>query len=212
MGKNYYQLNFDERIELDRLRDAGCSKRKISRIMGRSHTTISWQLRRNALPIAGYKPARAQIMAKMRCERTCRLQRESQLRQTVHDQLAMGWSPEQIAGRLGLGSMFNRPRRHLITGITTIGKEFGYGGKTVQRAGYDVAGLVAILNARIMNFAKQQIALSINAYMAFAALYFLARIIAGHPAGFARLHTLAVNNCRRRLHIAARCDPAGNGQ
>ncbi len=68
--------------------------------------------------------------------------------------------------------MFNRPRRHLITGITTIGKEFGYGGKTVQRAGYDVQGLVAILNARIMNFAKQQIALSINAYMAFAALYF----------------------------------------
>ncbi len=68
MGKNYYQLDFDERIELDRLRDAGCSKREISRIMGRSHTAISRQLRRNALPVAGYKPARAQIMAEMRCD------------------------------------------------------------------------------------------------------------------------------------------------
>ncbi len=31
MGSNYYQLDFDERIELDRLHDAGCSKREISR-------------------------------------------------------------------------------------------------------------------------------------------------------------------------------------
>ncbi len=31
MGSNYYQLDFDERIELDRLRDTGCSKREISR-------------------------------------------------------------------------------------------------------------------------------------------------------------------------------------
>jgi len=100
MGKNYHQLDFDERIELNRLRDAGCSKRKIGRIMGRSHTTIIRELKRNNLPQAGYKPARAQAMTNVRRDRPCKLQRLNRLRQTVHDQLAIGWSPEQISGRL----------------------------------------------------------------------------------------------------------------
>ena len=100
MGENYSQLDFDERIELDRLRDAGYSNRKIGRIMGRCHTTIGRELKRNSLPVAGYKPARAQVMSEVRRERPCKLQRLSQLRTHVHDHLAMGWSPEQIAGRL----------------------------------------------------------------------------------------------------------------
>ena len=100
MGESYSQLDFDERIELDRLRDAGYSNRKIGRIMGRCHTTIGRELKRNSLPVAGYKPARAQVMSEARCERPCKLQRLSQLREHVHDRLAMGWSPEQIAGRL----------------------------------------------------------------------------------------------------------------
>ncbi len=65
MGRNYYQLDFDERIELDHLRDAGCLKREIGRIMGRSHTTIGRELKRNSLSKAGYKPARADIMAQV---------------------------------------------------------------------------------------------------------------------------------------------------
>ena len=100
MGKRYSQLDLDERIELNCLRDAGCSLRKIGKLMSRSHATISRELKRNSLPKAGYKPARADIMAGVRCDRPCKLQRLSTLREHVHDRLAMGWSPEQIAGRL----------------------------------------------------------------------------------------------------------------
>lgn len=102
MGKRYCQLGLDERIELDHLRKAGCSLRKIGRIMGRSHATISREVRRNGLPRAGYKPARADVMAYVRCDRLRKLERLSALRDHVHDRLAMGWSPEQIAGRLRL--------------------------------------------------------------------------------------------------------------
>ena len=100
MGKIYTQLDLDERIELNCLRDAGCSLRKIGKLMSRSHATISRELKRNSLPKAGYKLARADIMAGVRCDRPCKLQRLSTLREHVHDRLAMGWSPEQIAGRL----------------------------------------------------------------------------------------------------------------
>ena len=55
MGKIYNQLDLDERIELDRLRDAGHSLRRIGTLMNRSHTTLSRELRRNMLPKAGYK-------------------------------------------------------------------------------------------------------------------------------------------------------------
>ena len=100
MGKIYDQLDLDERIELDRLRDAGHSLRQIGALMNRSHTTLSRELRRNVLPKAGYKPASADRIAGARCKRGCVLQRLSTLRDHVHDQLAMGRSPEQIAGRL----------------------------------------------------------------------------------------------------------------
>jgi IS30 family transposase len=102
MGKIYKQLDLDERIELNCLRDAGYSFRKIGELMNRSHTSVSRELKRNSLPKAGYKPARADIMAQVRCDRCCKLQRLSALREHVHDRLAMGWSPEQIAGRLRL--------------------------------------------------------------------------------------------------------------
>ena len=57
MGRRYSQLDLDERIELNCLRDAGCSLRKIGKLMSRSHATISRELKRNSLPKAGYKLA-----------------------------------------------------------------------------------------------------------------------------------------------------------
>jgi IS30 family transposase len=102
IGKNYNQLDLDERVELIRLRDAGFSFQMIRRLTSRSHTTISREWRRNSPPKAGYKPASADRMAYARCKRGCMLQRLSTLRNHVHDHLAMGWSPEKIAERLGL--------------------------------------------------------------------------------------------------------------
>jgi IS30 family transposase len=70
--------------------------------MGRSASTVSRELQRNALPRGGYKPGLADRMALYRCSRQSRIERLNPLRTHVADRLAMGWSPEQIAGRLRL--------------------------------------------------------------------------------------------------------------
>ena len=102
MGKPYGQLDLDERIELSRHHDAGKAPSEIARVMGRHRTTIDRELKRNSLPKAGYKPASADRIALSRCRRKSRIERLSPLRDHIDDHLAMGWSPEQIAGRLRL--------------------------------------------------------------------------------------------------------------
>ena len=66
----------------------------------RSASTVGRELRRNTLPRGGYKPASADRLALSRRRRLSRIERLSPLRSYVCDRLAMGWSPEQIAGRL----------------------------------------------------------------------------------------------------------------
>ena len=102
MGIQYEQLDIDERYELYRLHEAGKALREIGRLMGRSSSTISRELRRNALPRGEYKPASADRIALSRRRRLSRIERLSPLGDHVRDHLAMGWSPEQIAGRLRL--------------------------------------------------------------------------------------------------------------
>ena len=102
MGKRYDQLDLDDRIEISRLHAAGKTRREIGYLMGRDASTISRELRRNSLPRGGYKPASADRMALSRCRRLSKVERLSPLRAHVCDHLAMGWSPEQIAGRLRL--------------------------------------------------------------------------------------------------------------
>jgi IS30 family transposase len=102
MGERYDQLDLDDRFEIYRLHEAGGSCREIAGVMGRSASTISRELRRNSLPKGGYKPASADRIALSRRRRLSRIERLNPLRAHVCDHLAMGWSPEQIAGRLRL--------------------------------------------------------------------------------------------------------------
>ena len=102
MGKDYDQLDLDDRIEISRLHAAGKSLRAIGRLMGRATSTISRELQRNRLPRGEYKPASADRIALSRCRRLSRIERLSRLGDHIRDHLAMGWSPEQIAGRLRL--------------------------------------------------------------------------------------------------------------
>jgi IS30 family transposase len=102
MGKQYSQLDLDERIELSRLYEDGIARSEIAQIMGRHASTIGRELKRNNLPKSGYKPASADRIALSRCRRLSKIERLSPLRECVDDHLAMGWSPEQIAGRLRL--------------------------------------------------------------------------------------------------------------
>jgi len=106
MGRRYGQLSLVERIEIYRLHAGGSSLRAIAAQMGRSASTISRELRRNSVRTkvwpGGYEPVRAQQLAERRRRWDCRftLERQPDLRDLVKHRLAMGWSPEQIAGRL----------------------------------------------------------------------------------------------------------------
>jgi transposase, IS30 family len=108
MGQCYGQLSLDERIEIYRLRAAGESMQMIARTLDRHVSTISREIRRNSLATkawsGGYAPARAQKLAerRRRWDGRFKLARQPDLQDLVKDRLAMGHSPEQIAGRLTL--------------------------------------------------------------------------------------------------------------
>lgn len=102
MGTAYNHLDIDERYDLYRLHEAGTAQKEIAVLMNRSESTISRELRRNALPKGGYRPGSADRIALSRRRRSSKLERLNLLGADVRDRLAMGWSPEQIAGRLKL--------------------------------------------------------------------------------------------------------------
>ncbi len=106
MGSNYGQLSLEERIEIYRLHAGGKSQRQIGEAIGRDHTTIGRELKRNGKPTkawtGGYEPVRADKLAarRRRWDGRFKLARQPDLRELVKSGLAMGCSPEQIAGRL----------------------------------------------------------------------------------------------------------------
>ena len=102
MGKFYLQLSLDERCGIACLQSAGQSIRQIAASLDRAPSTISRELRRNRTPSAPYRPAYAGEQAWARRWRGSRLARQPELRRIVLNRLAMGWSPEQVAGRLTL--------------------------------------------------------------------------------------------------------------
>lgn len=101
MGTRYDHLDLDERCEIARLRQAGQSIRQIAAAVDRAPSTISRELRRNSGTTVGYRPAYAQEQARARRWTGSRLERDADLRGLVLGRLAQGWSPEQVAGRLG---------------------------------------------------------------------------------------------------------------
>jgi transposase, IS30 family len=108
MGQCYGQLSLEERIEIYRLHAGGISQNQIAAALGRAASTISRELKRNSKPTkvwaGGYEPVRAQQLAERRRRWDCRfkLARQPDLLNRVGKSLAMGHSPEQIAGRLAL--------------------------------------------------------------------------------------------------------------
>jgi len=108
MGKRYDQLSLEERCEIARLRADGQSIQKISASLDRAASSISRELRRNSGTQVGYRPSYAQEQAWARRWRGSRLSRQPALREYVMHRLAMGWSPEQVAGRLALKDPSNK--------------------------------------------------------------------------------------------------------
>ena len=70
MGHCYGQLRLEERVEIYSLHSGGKSQNEIAAALGRSPSTVSRELRRNARPskawAGGYEPVRAQRLAERR--------------------------------------------------------------------------------------------------------------------------------------------------
>jgi len=100
MGTAYKQLSLEDRCQIARLHQDGCSIRKIAASLDRAPSTIARELKRNTGRKIGYKPAYASEQTKARRWKGSKLERQPQLRQAVLARLTEGWSPEQIAGRM----------------------------------------------------------------------------------------------------------------
>jgi len=77
----------------------GLPMAEIARRLGRHRGTIHRELERNR-NADGYRPDSADRRAWARKLRGSRIERSTRLNEHVRDRLAMGWSPEQIAGRM----------------------------------------------------------------------------------------------------------------
>lgn len=101
----YKQLSYEERVQIERLLLEKYSHRKIAKCLGRSHTTISREIKRNfpSQPFTYYYDAEyAQNKDRLR-RRHSRLLgwlRDKTVRDYTRSHLKKYWSPEQIAGRL----------------------------------------------------------------------------------------------------------------
>lgn len=96
------RLTLFERQRIASYRRVGLGVRQIARRLGRDHSVVSRELRRNGAPYWAYDAARAERVQASRTHRTNRhkLDTDEQLRDWVEARLEAGWSPEQIAGRL----------------------------------------------------------------------------------------------------------------
>src|SRR4051794_29292233 len=96
-------LELEERERLAALKAEGLSLRAIARALGRAASTVSRELRRNALPKGGYLPVHAEGCHLARRQRPAVLERDERLGRFVRERLLEGWTPEQIAGWLKRG-------------------------------------------------------------------------------------------------------------
>ena len=97
------RLRLEERERPAASKAEGLSLRAIARALGRAASTISRELRRNALPRGGYLPVHAEGCYLERRQRPAILERDARLGRFVRERLLEGWTPEQIAGWLRRG-------------------------------------------------------------------------------------------------------------
>jgi IS30 family transposase len=104
-------LDRDERYEIARLLESGCTKAEIARRLRRDRATIGRELQRNVDPrTGGYQPERADRLAwqRQRRPKPSKLSTQPDLVAVVQQQLDRRFSPEQIAGRLRV--LFDNPQ------------------------------------------------------------------------------------------------------
>ncbi len=101
---SYRHLSREDREQIAVLRAAGHSYAGIAVALGRAPSTISREVRRNALDSGRYSAQTADGAYLLRRQRSALLERDKRLARFVRDRLTEGWSPQQIAGWLQSGA------------------------------------------------------------------------------------------------------------
>ena len=100
MAKRYTQLSYEERSQLYLAHEQGKAGAEIAALLGRSRSTISRELRRNARD-GLYLPDTASRLARERRWRGSKIERHEALRGYITSKIAMAsWSPFRISGRM----------------------------------------------------------------------------------------------------------------
>jgi len=106
MGNRYGHLSVQEREEIAIMRAMGLSKRDIARVLGRNHSTIIRELDRNSPPVneSCYRPSRAheRCIRRRKAAYSRQKLKTPAVREYVEKHLSIGWSPEQISGRISM--------------------------------------------------------------------------------------------------------------
>jgi IS30 family transposase len=104
----YRQITSGERYAIGALRRRGLSARQIAEQLGRAHTTISREIRRNSCNDSGYRPSKADSRTRGRRSRSRRNARITpETWGVVERYLHLDWSPEQVAGFLKAEGILN---------------------------------------------------------------------------------------------------------
>lgn len=104
MDKQHYaHISGDERDQIAHWHSQGLTLSEIAQRLGRNKSSISREIQRNKSPVYDvYLGHKAQVRSVERASRTHQRPRLKQapIRRYVRCKLGLGWSPEQIAGRL----------------------------------------------------------------------------------------------------------------
>jgi len=136
MGK-YRHLTPEDREQIAVLRAAGFANNAVAASIGKSASTISREIRRNALDSGGYSARIADGAYMARRQRPARLEQDAKLAAFVRQRLAEGWSPQQISGWLKSGAE---------TGLCAVAMETVY--SFIYRAGQNAEKLWRYLARR----------------------------------------------------------------
>ncbi len=120
----YCHLSCEDRDQIAVLLVGGHNNASIARMLGRSPSTISRELKRNSLQSGRYSARIADGGYMHRRQRNAVIERDERLALFVRDRLAEGWSPQQISGWLRSG---------VETGLRAVAMETVYA--FIYRAG-----------------------------------------------------------------------------
>jgi transposase, IS30 family len=110
--RNYSHISLTERELISLYQAQGKSVNDIGRLLNRSASTISRELKKNAPPVhknyyVGYRAHQRSKDRTKAAHKRPRLKNDL-IRDYVENKLKLGWSPEQISGRLGLDHPGNK--------------------------------------------------------------------------------------------------------